>query len=81
MSEEQEFSHYDLPLSTPKGSDLDLMLQRLIAGINEGTLNRHSVELTEDRFKPGWFEISIEFNHISIPSSPLDVPDKARHFG
>lgn len=79
--EEQEMSYYELPLSTPKGSDLDFLLQRLIAGINKGTMKRCNVDLTTDSSRPDWFELLIDFKHISDAGTPLVNPDKARHFG
>lgn len=71
---------YNLPLSTPKGSDLDWLLKDLIAGIKNETIIRRGINIDTDVSRPGWFEVRIEFCDISEPHRVIDEPDMARSF-
>jgi len=76
MSEQK----YNLPLSTPKGSDLDRLLKQLIDGIKSGQYQRTYFEISRDEGYPDRFQINIDFKDISTPLHVLDEPDKAWRF-
>ncbi len=66
---------YNLPLSTPKGSDLDHLLKELTDGIKSGILQRRYFEIETDKHYPGRYCITIEFEDISVPSRVIADPD------
>lgn len=66
---------YNLPLSTPKGSDLDHLLKQLTDGIKSGILQRRYFEIETDVSRPGHYSFTIEFEDISVPSRVIADPD------